>query len=155
VLQLLLAERVSIRDLGAIIEGIAEAAGGMKNPRDIVEHVRARIGRQLCAQYAGANGQLAIITLSPSWEQAFAESILGEHDNRYLAMQPSRLQEFVQTTRERFEDAARMGEMPVFVTSASARPFVRQIIERFRRETPVLAQSEIHPRVRLKTVGSV
>ncbi len=80
---------------------------------------------------------------------------MGEADNRYLAMQPSRLQEFVQVTRERFEDAARMGEMPVLVTSAQARPFVRQIIERFRRETPVLAQSEIHPRVRLKTVGSV
>jgi flagellar biosynthesis protein FlhA len=155
VLQLLLAERVSIRDLGAIIEGISEAAGAMKNPRDIVEHVRSRIGRQLCAQHAAANGQLSIITLSPAWEQAFAESIMGEADNRYLAMQPSRLQEFVQVTRERFEDAARMGEMPVLVTSAQARPFVRQIIERFRRETPVLAQSEIHPRVRLKTVGSV
>ncbi len=146
VLQLLLAERVSIRDLGAIIEGIAEAAGSLKNPRDIVEHVRSRLGRQLCAQYAGANGQLSIITLSPAWEQAFAESILGEPDNRYLAMQPSRLQEFVQTVRERFEDAARMGEMPVLVASAGARPFVRQIIERFRRETPVLAQSEIHHR---------
>ncbi len=48
-----------------------------------------------------------------------------------------------------------MGEMPVLVTSIGARPFVRSIIERFRRETPVLSQDEIHPRVRLKTVGSV
>ena len=53
------------------------------------------------------------------------------------------------------QDAARIGEMPALVTSAMARPFARQIIERFRRETPVLSQSEIHPRVRLKTVGSV
>ncbi len=57
--------------------------------------------------------------------------------------------------RDRYEDAARMGEMPVLVTSVGARPFVRSIIERFRRETPVLSQDEIHPRVRLKTVGSV
>ena len=155
VLQLLLAERVSIRDLGAIIEAISEAAGAMKNPRDIVEHVRSRLGRQICAQYAAPNGQLSIITLSPAWENAFAESIMGEADNRYLGMQPSRLNEFVQAVRARFEDAARMGEMPVLVCSGAARPFVRQIIERFRRETPVIAQAEIHSRVRLKTVGSV
>ncbi len=155
VLQLLLAERVSVRDLGAIVESIAEVAGHVKNPRDIVEHVRARLGRQICAQYQGPDGTLPIITLSPAWEQAFLESIVGEREERYLAMQPSRLTEFVNTVRDRFEQAARMGEMPVLVTSVQARPFVRSIIERFRRETPVMSQAEIHPRARLRTVGSV
>jgi flagellar biosynthesis protein FlhA len=155
VLQLLLAERVSIRDLGSIIEGISEAAGTLRNPRDIVEHVRTRLGRQLCAQYATPNGQLAIISLSPAWENAFAEAVVGEGEGRHLAMQPSKLQEFVRSVRDRFEDAARMGEMPVLVCSGHARPYVRQIIERFRRETPVLSQAEVHPRARLKTVGSV
>ena len=155
VLQFLLAERVSIRDLGAIVEGIAEVAGSIKNPRDIVEHVRARLGRQICAQYQGPDGMLPIITLSPAWEQAFLESIAGERDERYLAMQPSKLTEFVQTVRDRFETAARLGEMPVLVTSVQARPFVRSIIERFRRETPVMSQAEIHPRARLRNVGSV
>ncbi|MCJ2104761.1 flagellar biosynthesis protein FlhA [Methylobacterium sp. E-041] len=155
VLQFLLAERVSIRDLGAIVEGIAEVAGSIKNPRDIVEHVRARLGRQICAQYQGADGMLPIITLSPAWEQAFLDSIVGERDERYLAMQPSKLTEFVQTVRDRFETAARMGEMPVLVTSVQARPFVRSIIERFRRETPVMSQAEIHARARLRNVGSV
>ena len=155
VLQLLLAERVSVRDLGAIVEGIAEVAGHVKNPRDIVEHVRARLGRQICAQYQGPDGTLPIITLSPAWEQAFLESIVGEREERYLAMQPSKLSEFVNTVRDRFEQAARLGEMPVLVTSVQARPFVRSIIERFRRETPVMSQAEIHPRARLRTVGSV
>ncbi|GJD49900.1 Flagellar biosynthesis protein FlhA [Methylobacterium crusticola] len=155
VLQCLLGERVSIRDLGTIVEGIAEVAGHMKNPRDIVEHVRARLGRQICAQYQGPGGILPIITLSPAWEGAFMEAIVGQGDERHLAMQPSRLSEFVTTVRDRFEDAARMGEMPVLVTSVQARPFVRSIIERFRRETPVMSQAEIHPRARLKTVGSV
>ena len=155
VLQLLLAERVSVRDLGAIVEGIAEVAGHVKNPRDIVEHVRARLGRQICAQYQGPDGTLPIITLSPAWEQAFLEAIVGEREERYLAMQPSRLTEFVNTVRDRFEQAARMGEMPVLVTSVQARPFVRSIIERFRRETPVMSQAEIHPRARLRTIGSV
>jgi flagellar biosynthesis protein FlhA len=155
VLQFLLAERVSIRDLGTIVEGIAEVAGSVKNPRDVVEHVRARLGRQICAQYQGPDGALPIVTMSPAWEQAFAEAIVGEREERYLAMQPSKLSEFVNAVRDRFESAARMGEMPVLVTSAQARPFVRSIIERFRRETPVMSQAEIHPRARLRTVGSI
>ncbi|MCF4126570.1 flagellar biosynthesis protein FlhA [Methylobacterium sp. SyP6R] len=155
VLQYLLSERVSIRDLGTIVEGIAEVSGHIKNPRDIVEHVRARLGRQICAQYQGPGGVLPIITLSPAWETAFMEAIVGHGDERHLAMQPSKLSDFVTTVRDRFEEAARLGEMPVLVTSVQARPFVRSIIERFRRETPVMSQAEIHPRARLKTVGSV
>jgi flagellar biosynthesis protein FlhA len=155
VLQLLLTERVSIRDLGTILEGIAEIVGATRNPRDITEHVRSRLSRQICAQYTAPNGHLPIITLSPPWENAFMESIIGTGDDRHLAMQPSKLNEFVMAVRDRFEDAARMGEMPVLVTSSQARPFVRSIIERFRRETPVLSQAEIHIRARLKTVGSV
>jgi flagellar biosynthesis protein FlhA len=155
VLQLLLAERVSIRDLGTILEAIAEVVGGVKNPRDIVEHVRVRLSRQICAQYTAPNGQLPIVTLSPAWEQSFIESIVGQGEERHLAMQPSKLQQFVTTVRDAFEDAARMGEMPVLVTSVQSRPFVRSIIERFRRETPVMSQGEIHSRARLKTVGSV
>jgi flagellar biosynthesis protein FlhA len=155
VLQLLLAERVSIRDLGTIMEGIAEVSGSLKNPRDIMEQVRTRLARQICAQYSGPGGQLPIITLSPQWEAAFMEAIVGQGEERHLAMQPSKLTDFVHAVRDRFEDAARMGEMPVLVTSVQTRPFVRSIIERFRRETPVLSQAEIHARVRLKTVGSV
>jgi flagellar biosynthesis protein FlhA len=155
VLQILLAERVSIRDLGTILEGIADVVGAIKNPRDIAEHVRMRLARQICAQYTAPQGHLPIVTLSPAWETAFLDSIVGQGDERHLAMQPSKLGEFVTAVRERFEDAARIGEMPVLVTSSSARPYVRSIIERFRRETPVLGQSEIHSRVRLKTVGSV
>ena len=155
VMQLLLAERISIRDLGTIIEGIAEVASTVKNPRDIAEHVRTRLARQICAQYSAPQGHLPIITLSSTWESVFAESIIGDGENRHLAMQPSRLNDFVQAVRDRFEDAARMGEMPVMVTSAFARPFVRQIVERFRRETPVLSQGEVHPRVRLKNVASI
>ena len=127
----------------------------MKRPRDMVEHVRARRARQICAQHAAPGGHLPIVTLSPQWEGAFLESIVGEGDNRHLAMQPSRLTEFVHAVSDRFEDAARLGEMPVLVTSAQSRPFVRSIIERFRRETPVISQAEIHSRVRLKTVGSL
>jgi flagellar biosynthesis protein FlhA len=155
VLQMLLAERISIRDLATILEGIAEAVAYTRNPAQIAEHVRTRLARQICAQHTTPSGHLPLIALSAKWEQAFADSIIGQGDDRTLAMQPSRLSEFITLVRERFEDAARQGEAPVLVTSASIRPFVRGIVERFRAQTPVLSQSEIHPRVRLRTVGSI
>ena len=101
------------------------------------------------------NGYLPLIALSAKWEQAFAELIIGTGEERSLAMQPSRLSEFITLVRERFEQAAREGEAPVLVTSAAIRPFVRSLVERFRAQTSVMSQSEIHPRARLKTVGSI
>jgi flagellar biosynthesis protein FlhA len=155
VLQLLLAERISIRDLSTILEGIADALAFSRNPATMVEHVRARLARQICAQNTSHNGYLPLIALSAKWEQAFAESLIGQGEERSLAMQPSRLSEFMTVVRERFEQAAREGEAPVLVTSAAIRPFVRSLVERFRSQTTVLSQAEIHPRARLKTVGSV
>lgn len=155
VLQLLLAERISIRDLSTILEGIADALAFSRNPATIVEHVRARLARQICAQNTSMNGYVPLIALSAKWEQAFAESLIGTGDDRSLAMQPSRLSEFMTAVRDKFEQAAREGEAPVLVTSASIRPFVRSLVERFRSQTTVLSQAEIHPRARLKTVGSV
>ena len=155
VLQLLLNERVSIRDLASILEGIADALAFTRNQVAIAEHVRVRLSRQICAQHTTPAGYLPLISLTAKWEQNFAESMVGQGDERSLAMQPSRLSEFITLVRERFEEAARQGEAPVLITSPSARPFVRGIVERFRSQTSVLSQSEIHPRVRLKTVGSV
>jgi flagellar biosynthesis protein FlhA len=68
---------------------------------------------------------------------------------------PSRLQEFIRLVRETFERAALSGETPVLLTSPGVRPYVRSIIERFRGQTAVMSQSEIHPRARLKTLGQI
>ncbi|HEV2956499.1 MAG TPA: flagellar biosynthesis protein FlhA [Xanthobacteraceae bacterium] len=155
VLQILLAERISIRDLSTILEGIADALAYTRNPTMLVEHVRARLARQICAQHTSPAGYLPLIALSAKWEQAFAESIVGQGEERSLAMQPSKLSDFIALVRERFEHAGREGEAPVLVTSPGIRPFVRGIVERFRAQTPVLSQAEIHPRARLKTVGSI
>jgi flagellar biosynthesis protein FlhA len=155
VLQYLLTERVSIRDLSTILEGIADGLSFTRNPATLTEHVRARLARQLCAQHSSPAGYLPLIGMSAKWEQAFAESMVGQGDERQLAMQPSKISEFITRVREQFELAAQEGEAPVLVTSAGARPYVRSIIERFRAQTPVLSQSEIHPRARLKTVGSI
>lgn len=155
VLQTLLAERISIRDLPTILEGVAEVAGMGRPTRMIAEHVRSRLARQLCASNLGPSGTLPLLTLSPDWERSFADAMYGEGDERHLAMAPSKLQQFIASVQGGFESAAQMGEIPVLITSPSIRPHVRSIIERFRPQTVVMSQNEVHPQVRLKTVGSV
>jgi len=155
VLQTLLNERISIRDLSTILEGIAEVAGPNRSVQTIAEHVRSRLARQLCAANLGPDGNLPLLTLGPQWERDFAEAMVGDGDTRHLAMAPSRLQQFIGAIQSAYERAAQQGELPVLITSPSIRPHVRSIIERFRPQTVVMSQNEVHPRVRLKTVGSV
>ena len=155
VLQTLLREKVSIRDLGAILEGLAEAAPHTSSVTTLVEHVRTRLARQLCWQHKGEDGALPIVTLSPEWEQAFAEALVGQGEDKQLAMAPSRLQDFIRAVRDVFERAAMAGESAVLLTGPQVRPYVRSIIERVRGQTVVMSQNEVHPRARLRTIGTV
>ncbi len=155
VLQHLLAERISIRDLPTILEGIAEIAANGRTTQTIAEHVRSRLARQICAANLGPDGNLPLLTLSPQWERDFAEAMVGDGNERHLAMAPSRLQQFILSVQHGFENAAQMGELPVLITSPSIRPHVRAIIERFRPQTVVMSQNEVHPRVRLRTIGAI
>ena len=155
VLQALLRERVSIRDLPTILEGIAEAGTGGADLVTVTEQVRSRLARQLCAANENQRGQLSVVSLSPDWEMAFGEAIAGEGAARQLALEPSRLHAFAGDLRKAFESAANAGETPVLLTSATVRPFVRAVVERFRPQTVVMSQQEIHPKARLKAVGQV
>jgi len=154
VLQALLAERVSIRDLPTILEGIQEAvAGGGQNITAITAHVRVRLSRQISEAVTGPHGYIPLLVLSPEWESVFAEHMVGPPEDRHLALPPSKLQEFTQRLRAGLE--AHAAESPVILTSAMFRPHVRKIIERLRSPTPVLAQTEIHPRARIRTLGTI
>jgi flagellar biosynthesis protein FlhA len=155
VLQALLRERVSIRDLPTILEGVAEAAPHTASIVSLVEQVRARLARQICWSNRADDGTLPIITLSPDWEAAFAEALIGQGDDKQLALAPSKLQDFIRGVRETFERAALAGDSPVLLTSPVSRPYIRSIVERFRGQTVVLSQNEIHPRARLKTLGAI
>ena len=70
-----------------------------------------------------------------------------------LTMAPSRIQDFITAIRKQYDDLALQGETPILLTSPGIRPYVRSIVERFRPQTTVLSQNEIHPRARIKTVG--
>lgn len=155
VLQNLLAERVSIRDLPTILEGIFEVCTGSRNVSVITEHVRAKLARQISDANSNDEGVIPLVSLSPQWEQAFAELLAGQGEDRHLSMAPSRLQEFIQAIRRTFEQLALRGEAPVLLTSPAVRPYVRSIIERFRAMTVVMSQNEIHPKARIKTLGTI
>jgi flagellar biosynthesis protein FlhA len=158
ILQALLAERVSIRDLPTILEGVQEACaggGGGRGIPAILAVVRARLARQLSDAARGPGGYVPLVTLSAEWEQEFAEALVGPPEDRQLAMAPTRLQAFMGRVREVFDGAAAAGEAPALVCSGAARAHVRAIVERFRPATTVLAQAEIHPRARIRTVGSL
>ncbi len=155
IVQTLLSERVSVRDLPTILEGVAEASGYTKNISRITEHVRSRLARQLCDANSDPSGVLTLFTLSPEWESAFGESLMGDGEDKQLAMPPSRLQEFISAVRDKFDEVAPQGLSPVLLTSPYIRPYVRSVIERFRPQTIVMSQNEVHPKAKIKTVGQI
>ena len=121
----------------------------------ITEHVRSRLARQISNMSTNEQGYIPLLTLSPEWEQTFAESVVGTGEDRQLSLPPSRLQEFIAALRNTFERQAMMGETPVLLTSPAIRPFVRSIVERFRPMTVVMSQNEVHPKAQIKTVGQI
>lgn len=155
VLQNLLAERISIRDLTTILEGIAEACTVNRNTNFVTEHVRTRLGRQICAANSNGEGVLPLVVMSPEWEKVLNDALIGDHENQHLALPPSKLQELAGKIREVFDHQAMMGETPILLTSSTVRPHIRAVVERFRPITTVMSQNEIHPRARIKTVATI
>jgi flagellar biosynthesis protein FlhA len=155
VLQNLLAERISVRDLPTILEGISEAVGITRNLSAISEHVRTRLARQISNANTNEMGYIPLLTLSAEWEQNFAEAVVGEGENKQLAMAPTKLQQFINSVRQHYDRYAAMGESPALLTSPGIRPYVRSVVERFRPSTTVLSQNEIYPKAKIKTLGQI
>ena len=155
VLQNLLAEMVSIRDLPAIMEAIAESSRVTQNVQLITEHVRMRLSRQISHMNTNDEDYIPILAMSPTWEQSFVEALSGDGEEKILSLAPSRIQEFIAAVRSKYDQLATQGESPVLLTSPTIRPYVRSIVERFRPQTMVLSQNEIHPKARIKTVGQL
>ena len=155
ILQNLLSERISVRDLPLILEAVSEATVNTRNINMITEHVRSRLARQLCDQHTNASGFVPLITMSAEWEQAFHDSLIGDGEDKQLSMPPSQLQQFIGRVRDTFEQQAQLGETPVMLTTPTIRPYVRSIVERFRPQTVVMSQNEIYPKARIKTLGQI
>ena len=156
VLQALLAERVSIRDLPTILEGIHEACSmQLRAVPAIASHVRTRLARQLTDAHTGSRGYVPLVVIGPEWETELNEALVGPAEARQLSLPSNRLSELTRRINQVLESASVDGEAPVLLTSAHLRAHVRAILERIRPSTPVLAQTEIFPRARIRTVGAI
>ncbi|QPC85410.1 flagellar biosynthesis protein FlhA [Mesorhizobium sp. NBSH29] len=156
VLKLLLAERVSIRNLHLIIEAIAEIAPHIRRTEQIVEHVRIRMAQQICGDLSDG-GVLKVLRLGNRWDLAFHQSLKrdGKGEIREFDIDPRQLEEFGQEAAKAIRTHLDAGERFVLVTAPDARPYVRMIIERLFPTLPVLSHVEIAKGVEISVLGTI
>jgi flagellar biosynthesis protein FlhA len=156
VLQMLLAERISIRDMPTILEAVQEAcSSNLKSVGAIVAHVRTRLSRQISDSLIGAAGYVPVVVLSTEWEDTLAGALVGPPEDRQLALGQEKLREFLDRLRVVMDSAVGNGDKPALMTSMQVRYHVHSIIDRIRMNVPVIAQAEVHRRARVKVVGTI
>ena len=155
VLQALLHEGVSIRDLGAIVEVAGDRARMTRDPELLAEYARQTLGRTIVSPYLDAERTLRAITLDPHVEQEVSESIAQTPDGEYLAMDPSRAQALVASVSNQVEDATARGRRPVLICSSRVRRHLRRLCEQSMPQLSVCAYNEISPGISVETIGVV
>ncbi len=154
VLQNLVRERISIRDLITILEALGDAAGTYKDIDVLTEYVRSRMGRSICSQYAGPDG-MAVTTLEPSLEQILMDSLDATDHGAFLAPEPAVYRALIASLAAESEHMAANGQQPIVLTSTNLRPHLRRLVERTIPQLVVLSYSEIVPEVKVNAVGMV
>jgi len=164
VLQSLLKERVGIRDLTTILETLADYAPRTKDIDSLAEFARQALARQICKQYIdepGASNQepatsvLRCITLAPPLEQQLRESVQATATGNMLALEPQLAQAMIRSMNEQLELAAEQGYNPVLLCSGQIRLPLKRLIDRSIPTLPVLAYTEIVPKVEVESLGTV
>ncbi|KGK79370.1 flagellar biosynthesis protein FlhA [Thalassobacter stenotrophicus] len=156
VLQMLLSERVSIRNLPLILEAIAEMRAAQAPLETICEHVRQRLGFQIVAEFRRADGTLPLIQLAPDWETVFeSHQTRGEHGNIDVALPPALFSKLASGIGERVGSAAERGDFPALITSSRRRRYLHTVLRSSGLSNPVLAFEELGPDVKPAIVGLV
>ncbi|MGZ4200714.1 MAG: flagellar biosynthesis protein FlhA [Thermoleophilaceae bacterium] len=155
VLQALLKEGVSIRDLGTIVESVGDKARVTRDPALLAEYARQALGRAITAPHLDAERKLRAIALDPAVEQEVSDSIAQTADGEYLVMEPSRAQALVSDLKSQVENALAHGSRPVLLCSARVRRHLRRLCEQAMPQLPVCSYNEIAPGIRVETVGVV
>jgi len=156
VLKLLLAERVSIRNLHLILEAVAELAPHVRKTEAIVEHVRIRMSQQLCGDIA-RDGVLSVLRLGGRWDLAFHQALKRDAKGEITEfdIDPRQLEEFTEQATTVIRGHMDKGLPFVLVTSPDSRPYVRMIIERIFATLPVLSHVELAKGTEIKILGSI
>jgi flagellar biosynthesis protein FlhA len=156
VLQSLLSEGVSIRDLGAIVEAVGDKARITRDPSLLAEYARQALGRAITAPHLDPAQTLRVITLDPTIEQELATSITQTSDGEYLAMEPTRAQAVLTAVKTQSDNAsARGGIRPVLLCSSRVRRHVRRLVESVVPHLPVCSYNEVAPGISVETIGVI
>jgi flagellar biosynthesis protein FlhA len=155
VLMKLLKEKVSIRNLLVILETLADYSVHTKDPDVLTEYVRQALSRQITLQYATAREPLQVITAGASLEKKFADSVHRTEQGSYLSLDPESSQQIFQRISEQAAQLQQTGVQPILLTSPAIRMYMRQFIERFAPDLPVLSYNELEPEVEIQSVGVV
>jgi flagellar biosynthesis protein FlhA len=155
VLQSLLKERVSIRDLATILETLADFAPRTKDLDQLTEFARGALSRQLCKQYQDEDGTLRVLTLAPALEQELREAVQATPTGNMLAIEPTLAQALLRSLSAQVEQAAEQGYSPVLLCSGQIRLPLKRLIERSLPGLSLLAYTEIVPKVEVEALGTV
>jgi flagellar biosynthesis protein FlhA len=156
VLKLLLAERVSIRNLHLILEAVAELAPHVRKTEQIVEHVRVRMAQQLCGDLS-ENGLLRVLRLGNKWDMVFHQALKRDAKGEVIEfdIDPRQLEEFSEQATKVVREYLDRGLPFVLVTSPETRTYVRMIIERLFATLPVLSHVELAKGIEIKILGTI
>jgi flagellar biosynthesis protein FlhA len=155
VLQALVQENVSIRDLLTIVETLADYGPVTQDPGQLTEYVRARMGRTIVKPYVGDDGTLPIITLSPQVDEILASAIRPAEQGGYLALEPGVAQRLIQAINRSTEDAMVADGQPILLVIPQIRAQLAQLLNRFIPTLPVISQAEIPADVKIQSAATV
>ncbi|WP_424471482.1 flagellar biosynthesis protein FlhA [Paenisporosarcina sp.] len=155
VLMKLLKEKVSIRNLLVILETLADYSSQTKDIDLLTEYVRQALSRQITLQYTSENVPLQVITAGASLEKKFADSVHRTEQGNYLSIDPETSQTIYQKISEQASQIQQTGVQPILLTSPAIRMYMRQFIERFAPDIPVLSYNELEPEIEIQSVGVI
>ncbi|WP_047151659.1 flagellar biosynthesis protein FlhA [Aneurinibacillus tyrosinisolvens] len=155
VLQKLLREKISIRNLPTILETLADYGTYTKDTDLLTEYVRQSLSRQITLHYAEPNEPLRVITAGPSLEKTISDSVQQTEQGSYLAIDPDTSQHIFSALSDQVNRMLQTGQQPIILTSPAIRMYLRQLVERMMPEIPVLSYNELEPEVEIQSVGVV
>nr|WP_321402443.1 flagellar biosynthesis protein FlhA [uncultured Desulfobacter sp.] len=155
VLQNLLRERISIRDLLTIVETLADFAPAGKDPDLLTEYVRQRVAKGMLAPYLQQGKKLQVMTLDRRLEEILTKNIKRTDHGTYLALEPVLITEFVGAVSKQVEKLITLNTQPVLMTSPTLRRHVRRLIEPSLPNVFVVSHAEIVDDINLQAVGKV
>ncbi len=155
VLQNLLRERVSIRDLLTIVETLADFALTTKDPDILTEYVRQRLARAIVKQHQNSEGVLPLLTLDQRVEDLLREKVQRGDQGTYLALEPNQAQKILTSVHQAVERISHLNHPPVILCSPAIRRHFKRLLERFIPQVVVLSHSELAPQTKIQSLGTV